>query len=157
MPADRLTRLRRRDLLRATAGAAAGGSGLAGLRPAPAASGELPALLDERVGRAKPKEGRVVLTLPDVAEDGSSVPIEVSVESPMTEADHVKTIHIFADGNPQAEVVSFHFTPACGRAAASTRMRLAKTQNVIALAETSDGSLYRTSREVQVTIGGCTG
>jgi sulfur-oxidizing protein SoxY len=85
------------------------------------------------------------------------VPIEVSVASPMTEADHIKAIHVFADGNPQAEVVSFHFTPACGRAAASTRIRLAKTQNVTALAETSDGSLYRTSREVRVTIGGCTG
>jgi sulfur-oxidizing protein SoxY len=157
MPADRLTHLRRRDLLRATAGAAAGGCGLAASRPARAASGELPALLDKRVGGTEPEPGRVVLTLPEIAEDGSSVPIEVSVESPMTEADHVKAIHVFAEGNPQPEVVSFHFTPASGRAAASTRMRLAKTQNVIALAETSDGSLYRTSREVQVTIGGCTG
>ena len=66
-------------------------------------------------------------------------------------------VSVFADGNPQPVVVSFRFTPASGRAAASTRIRLAKTQNVIALAETSDGSLYRTSREVQVTIGGCTG
>lgn len=157
MPADRLTRLRRRDLLRATAGAAAGGSGLAASRPARAAPGELPALLDKRAGGAGPEQGRIVLTLPEIAEDGSSVPLQVSVESPMTEADHVKVIHVFADGNPQPEVVSFRFTPASGRAAASTRIRLAKTQNVIALAETSDGSLYRTSREVQVTIGGCTG
>jgi len=102
-------------------------------------------------------EGRIKLDMPEIAENGLVVPINISVESPMTEADYVKSVHVFADGNPLPQVVSYHFTPACGQAAASTRMRLAQTQNVIAVAEMSDGSLYTTKAQVKVTIGGCGG
>ena len=102
-------------------------------------------------------EGRIKLDMPEIAENGLVVPINISVESPMTEADYVKSVHVFADGNPLPQVVSYHFTPACGEAAASTRMRLAQTQNVIAVAEMSDGSLYTTKAQVKVTIGGCGG
>ena len=85
------------------------------------------------------------------------VPVNVEVESPMTDADHVKTVHVFADGNPFPGVVSYRFTPACGKAAASTRMRLAQTQNIICIAEMSDGKLYMAKSNVKVTIGGCGG
>jgi len=102
-------------------------------------------------------EGRIKLDMPEIAENGLVVPINISVESPMTEADYVKSVHVFADGNPLPQVVSYHFTPACGEAAASTRMRLAQTQNVIAVAEMSDGSLFTTKAQVKVTIGGCGG
>jgi sulfur-oxidizing protein SoxY len=104
-----------------------------------------------------PSEGRITLDLPQIAENGNTVPLTVEVDSPMSEADYCKAVHIFAEGNPLPNVASFRFTPACGQAFASTRIRLAKTQNVIAVAEMSDGSLYTTKAEVKVTIGGCGG
>ncbi len=99
----------------------------------------------------------ISMDLPQIAENGNTVPLEIAVESPMTEADHVTAVHIVADGNPRPGVASFHFTPLSGRAQASTRMRLAKTQNVIAIAEMSDGKAYMSKAEVKVTIGGCGG
>jgi sulfur-oxidizing protein SoxY len=102
-------------------------------------------------------EGRVKLDIPQIAENGLVVPLNVEVESPMSAADHVKSVHIFADGNPAPHVVTYRFTAAAGRAAASTRIRLAKTQNIIAVAEMSDGSLHMAKSEVKVTIGGCGG
>jgi sulfur-oxidizing protein SoxY len=101
--------------------------------------------------------GRVKLDIPEIAENGLVVPVNVEVESPMTEADHVKAVHIFADGNPLPGVVSYRFTPDCGKAAASTRMRLAQTQNVVCVAEMSNGALFTTKAQVKVTIGGCGG
>lgn len=103
------------------------------------------------------KDGRITLELPQIAENGNTVPMTVEVESPMTDADYVKSVHIYADGNPLPDVASIHFTPANGIAKASTRMRLAKTQNVVAVAEMSDGSIFQASTEVKVTIGGCGG
>jgi sulfur-oxidizing protein SoxY len=105
----------------------------------------------------KPTEGRIKLDLPAIAENGLVVPLGIEIDSPMTDADHVKAVHIWADGNPQPGVVSFFFTPACGRASASTRMRLAQTQNIVAVAEMSDGKLFTARQEVKVTIGGCGG
>ena len=99
----------------------------------------------------------ISLDLPQIAENGNTVPLGISVESPMTDADHVTAVHIFAEGNPRPGVASIHFTPANGVAQASTRMRLAKTQNVVAVAEMSDGKAYITKAEVKVTIGGCGG
>jgi len=101
--------------------------------------------------------GRIRLDLPEIAENGLVVPINIAVESPMSETDYVKAVHVFADGNPLPQVVTYHFTPACGVAAASTRMRLAQTQNVVAVAEMADGSLYTAKAQVKVTIGGCGG
>ena len=101
--------------------------------------------------------GKLKLDVPEIAENGLVVPVNVEVESPMTEADHVKSVHVFADGNPFPDVVSYRFTPACGKAAASTRMRLAQTQNIICIAEMSDGKLYMAKSNVKVTIGGCGG
>ena len=80
-----------------------------------------------------------------------------SVESPMTKSNYVKSVYLFSDKNPGHKVAKFHFTPASGKASASTRMRMIKTQNVIAVAEMSDGSIYTGKKEVKVTIGGCGG
>lgn len=102
-------------------------------------------------------EGRVKLDVPPIAENGLVVPIGVEVESPMTEADYVKAVHVFADGNPLPGVVSYRFTPDCGKAAAATRMRLAQTQNVVCVAEMSNGTLFTAKSNVKVTIGGCGG
>ena len=109
------------------------------------------------MGDAKPTEGKLVLDLPEIAENGNTVPFTLSVESPMTEQDHVKAMHIFASGNPQLDVATFQFTPASGKAMVASRMRLAKTQDIIAVAELSDGKFLLSKRTVKVTIGGCGG
>ncbi len=109
------------------------------------------------VGDAKPSEGKVTLKLPEIAENGNTVPFSVSVESPMTADNYVKAVHIFAKGNPRPDVASFMFTPASGKAEVTSRMRLGQTQDVIALAEMSDGKVYMGKRTVKVTIGGCGG
>jgi sulfur-oxidizing protein SoxY len=108
-------------------------------------------------GDKKFDSGKVKLDVPEIAENGLVVPVNVEVESPMTDQDYVKAVHVFADGNPAPGVVSYRFTPACGKAAASTRMRLAQTQNIICIAEMSSGSLYMAKSNVKVTIGGCCG
>jgi sulfur-oxidizing protein SoxY len=101
--------------------------------------------------------GKIKLDIPEIAENGFVVPVTVDVESPMTDADYVKAVHIFAEENPQPTVVTWRFTPACGKASASTRMRLAKSQTVVCIAEMSDGSLYSAKAQVKVTVGGCGG
>jgi sulfur-oxidizing protein SoxY len=102
-------------------------------------------------------DGRIKLEVPPIAENGLVVPVNIEVESPMTDADHVKAVHLFADGNPSPNVVSYRFTPASGKAAAATRMRLAQTQNVICVAEMSNGALFTATANIKVTIGGCGG
>jgi sulfur-oxidizing protein SoxY len=101
--------------------------------------------------------GRIAIDLPTIAENGLVVPLNFKVESPMTEADFVKSVHFFADGNPNPQIASFNFTPMTPRAEAQIRIRLAQTQNIIAIAEMSDGKLYTAKQEVKVTIGGCGG
>jgi sulfur-oxidizing protein SoxY len=145
----------RRDAIRWSAAAAAAvaiGPNLAKADPA-AVEAEIKKLYADK----KAGTGRVKIDVPQIAENGLVVPINIEVESPMTDKDFVKTVHVYADGNPLPGVVSFTFTPACGKAAASARMRLAQTQNIVALAEMSDGSLFTAKTEVKVTIGGCGG
>ncbi len=115
------------------------------------------AAIKERLGGRATKEGRINLELPQIAENGNTVPIAFEVDSPMTESDYVTAVHIFADKNPLPNVATFRFTPRSGKARGSTRMRLAKTQNIVAVAEMSDGSVYMAKTEVKVTIGGCGG
>lgn len=105
----------------------------------------------------KPADGKVALDLPEIAENGNTVPFSFTVESPMTAADHVKAVHVIAPGNPRAEIGSYYFSPQSGKASASSRMRLAKTQDIVAIAEMSDGKMFMTKRAVKVTIGGCGG
>jgi sulfur-oxidizing protein SoxY len=109
------------------------------------------------VGETKPIEGRVALDMPEIAENGNTVPFTVSVESPMTDKDYVKAIHVISTGNPQPGVATFRLTPLSGKAAVASRMRLARTQDVVALAELSDGKFLQSRRSVKVTIGGCGG
>ena len=109
-----------------------------------------------RAGRSA-EEGRMTLRLPAIAENGNAVPLNIMVESPMTAADHVKAIHVFATGNPTPEIAVFHLTPAMGRATVDTRIRLGQTQDVVAFAEMADGRRFMARSEVKITIGGCGG
>ena len=102
-------------------------------------------------------EGSIELDLPEIAENGNAVKVAFSVDSPMNADNYVKAVHVMADGNPTPEVASFNFTPAMGACSASTRMRLAKTQNIVVLAEMNDGSFKQAQATVKVTIGGCGG
>ncbi len=118
---------------------------------------EARAEIDKVLAGRTPVPGGITLDLPSIAENGLVVPVTIDVASPMSEADHVTSIYLFADGNPNPLVAKFGFTAASGRASASTRIRLAQTQNVVVLAETSTGALRSVSAEVKVTIGGCGG
>jgi len=108
-------------------------------------------------GGKTPVQGKIKLDLPEIAENGNTVPMTVTVESPMTEQSHVTDVLIVADENPRSGVVTFHFSPASGVAEANTRIRLAATQDVIAVAKMNDGSFFMSSKQVKVTIGGCGG
>jgi sulfur-oxidizing protein SoxY len=85
------------------------------------------------------------------------VPLTISVDSPMTAEDHVSDIIVVAEGNPRPGLATFHLTPLSGRAEASTRIRLAATQNIVVVAKTSKGQLFAEQKPVKVTIGGCGG
>jgi sulfur-oxidizing protein SoxY len=113
--------------------------------------------LRELIGASTPVTRGIHLNLPLVSEDGSAVPLEVRVDSPMTAADHVRSIHLFAAGNPTPEVAEFHLQQAAGRAELSTRVRLNESQTVYAVALMSDGEVRLAAREVRVTVSGCLG
>lgn len=104
---------------------------------------------------AQVNKGRVTLNMPAIAENGLSVFTTIAVESPMSETDHVKAIHLFSEKNPLPLIASFHFTPAMGQAKVSTNIRLAASQKVIAIALMSDGSLWSDEKSVVVTIAAC--
>lgn len=106
-------------------------------------------------GDATVNQGRIKIELPPLVENGNAVPIGITVESPMTDKDHVKAIHVFTEKNPQPYVVSFQLGPRAGTANIQTRMRLADTQIVTAVAEMSDGSFWRDEVEVVVTMAAC--
>jgi sulfur-oxidizing protein SoxY len=101
------------------------------------------------------KPGRVKLDIPPLSENGNSVACTVTVESPMTETDHVKAIHLFNEKNPQPNVISVHLGPRAGKAHIATRIRLSDTQTVTAIAEMSDGSFWSDAANVIVTLGAC--
>ena len=113
--------------------------------------------IEKFTGGKEPAKGKVSLDLPEIAENGNTVPLTVAVESPMTAESYVKEIMILADGNPNAGVATLSFTPLSGKAEAAIRIRLAATQNVIAIAKMSDGALFTEQKVVKVTIGGCGG
>jgi sulfur-oxidizing protein SoxY len=107
------------------------------------------------LGGAQARPGRVRLDLPPLIENGNSVPLTVSVESPMTEADHVRAIHVFTEKNPQPNIISAYLGPRSGRARLVTRARIADTGSVTALAQMSDGSFWSDRVEVVVTLSAC--
>ena len=114
---------------------------------------------DWLAGHAKgaPKDGKVSLKAPEIAENGNAVPLTVSVDSEMSDKTWVKAIYIAADGNPNPGVAVYEFTPLSGKAEVSLRVRLQQTQKLVAVAEMNDGTLFTASREIKVTIGGCGG
>jgi len=143
----------RRQALGLSAGAAA----FMAFAPAFADEAATDKMLMEFTGGKSPGSGKIDLKAPEIAENGNTVPITVSVESDMTEGSYVESVTLLADGNPNPAVATFHFTPMSGEASATTRMRLAKTQNVIAVAKMNDGSVFMDKKQVKVTIGGCGG
>lgn len=114
-------------------------------------------LMRKILGDAKPVEGQIKLEIPQIAENGNTVPFTATVESPMTEADYVKTLYVLSTANPVPTIAAFHFTPLSGRASVSSRIRLALTQDIVVLAQHSTGVFVMQRREVKVTIGGCGG
>jgi sulfur-oxidizing protein SoxY len=124
-------------------------------RPARALSDELAGALRKFTGDAPTKEGRVNLDIAPLVENGNTVPITLTVQSPMTAADHVQAIAVFNEKNPQREVVACKLTPATGKAVVSTRIRLATTQQLVAVAKMSDGSCWTHTVDVIVTLAAC--
>jgi sulfur-oxidizing protein SoxY len=108
------------------------------------------------VGTAIVKTGKVKLDIPPLVENGNTVPMTVSVASPMTPDDYVKSIHVFNEKNPQPNVGNYYLGPRAGRAQVSTRIRLADSQRITAIAQLSDGSFWQTSVDVVVTLAACT-
>lgn len=149
--------LTRRQLLAFGAGAAAFGITLGRVPFALATPEDVNSKIAEIFGGVTPQSGKITLSTPEIAENGNTVPISVSVDSAMEGADLVESVTIFADGNPSPSIATFHFTAMSGVAEATTRIRLARTQNVIAVAKMADGSVFMDSKEVKVTIGGCGG
>ena len=145
----------RRRFLRDTAALA--GSVALGLSvtPAEATPDTMRAAIKRVVGEGELRQGKVKLDLPPLVENGNVVSLTVSVDSPMTDTDYVKAIHIFTERNPQPNVIGAYLGPRAGRASLSTRIRLADTQNVIAIAELSDGSFWSESVNVIVTLAAC--
>jgi len=109
----------------------------------------------EVVGASPLRTGRVKLDLPPLVDNGNTVPLAVTVDSPMTQADHVRAIHVFTEKNPQPKVISVTLGPRAGRAQIATRARIADTGQVIAIAQMSDGSFWTDRVEVVVTLSAC--
>jgi sulfur-oxidizing protein SoxY len=101
--------------------------------------------------------GKIAIDLPEIAENGNTVPLSIKVDSPMTADDYVSEILVVGDGNPNPGIVKFHLTPMSGSAEVATRIRLQTTENVIVMAKTSAGKLYTARKVVKVTVGGCGG
>lgn len=156
MPDRFFPALSRRSLFRSFGlGAAAAAAVVPAAEAAPPAIPKALDWLGQAVGGRKPVAGKIVITLPDIADNGNAVALTISVDHPMTPESYVKAIHVAADGNPRPEVLSVQFTPLSPKAEIATRMRLSRTQNVIAYAELSDGTVWSARTEVKVTIGGC--
>jgi sulfur-oxidizing protein SoxY len=147
----------RRQFLGLAGGAAVLGTvPMVTLRPAEATPALLAAAIRNVVGEAAVQAGKVKLEIPPLVENGNTVPMTVSVESPMTAENHVKSIHVFNEKNPQPNIGNFHLGPHAGRAQVSTRIRLADSQKVIAIARMSDDTFWSASADVVVTLAACT-
>jgi sulfur-oxidizing protein SoxY len=127
------------------------------LRPLAAAPGTLASAIRNVVGEAPIRIGKVKLEIPPLVENGNTVPMTVSVASAMTADDHVRSIHVFNEKNPQPNIGNFYIGPYAGRAQVSTRIRLADNQKVVAIAHLSDGSFWSATADVVVTLAACTG
>jgi sulfur-oxidizing protein SoxY len=148
----------RRRFLALTGGAAAFGTlpVAVSVRPADATPETMASAIRTVTGGANVQSGKVKLEIPPLVENGNSVPMTVSVTSPMTANDYVKSIHVFNEKNPQPNLGNFYLKPGAGRAQVSTRVRLADTQKIIAIAKLSDGSFWSATADVVVTLAACT-
>ena len=155
---DTLQATRRRFLIDTAALAGAAGIWLPlATGPASATPASMRAAIRKVVGEAPVTKGRLKIDLPPLIENGNAVSLTVAVESPMTVEDHVKAIHVFTEKNPQPNVISVQLGPRAGRATFSSRIRLADSQKVIAIAQMSDGSFWSDEIEVIVTLAACLG
>ncbi|HTB02390.1 MAG TPA: SoxY-related AACIE arm protein [Bradyrhizobium sp.] len=151
---DRSTR---RQFLGLAGGAAvAGAVPIVTLRPAQATPATLATAIRNIVGTAPVRTGKVKLDIPPLVENGNTVPMTVSVESPMKSDDYVKSIHVFNEKNPQPNIGNFYLGPRAGRAQIATRIRLADSQKITAIAQLSDGSFWSATADVVVTLAACT-
>ena len=149
-------RTRRRFLVETAALAGAAGPALRlDSDPAGATPASMQAAIRNVAGEAKLNKGRVKIDVPALIENGNAVPLTVSCESPMTQEDHVKALHVFTEKNPQPNVIGVRLGPRAGRASVSTRIRLADTQKIVAVAQMSDGSFWSDEVEVIVTLAAC--
>jgi sulfur-oxidizing protein SoxY len=147
----------RRQFLALTGGAAVlGAVPIVTLRPAEATPAMLATAMRDVTGSAVVRTGKVKLDVPPLVENGNTVPMTVSVTSPMTVEDHVKSIHVFVEKNPQPNVGNFVLGLRAGRAQVSTRIRLADSQKIVAIAKMSDGSFWSATVDVVVTLAACT-
>lgn len=126
------------------------------VRPVEATPETMASAIRTITGGASVQSGKVKLDIPPLVENGNSVPMTVSVASPMTSSDYVKSIHVFNEKNPQPNLGNFYLKPSAGRAQVSTRVRMADTQRITAIARLSDGSLWSATAEVVVTLAACT-
>ena len=125
-------------------------------RPAEATPAAMASAIRDVTGAAVVRTGKVKLEVPPLVENGNTVPMTVSVTNPMTMEDHVTSIHVFVEKNPQPNVGNFVLGPRAGRAQVSTRVRLADSQRIVAIAKLSDGSFWSASVDVVVTLAACT-
>jgi sulfur-oxidizing protein SoxY len=147
----------RRHFLSLAGGAAVMGAvPIVTVRPAEATPAMLASAIRNVVGTATVQTGKVKIDVPPLVENGNTVPLTVTVTSPMTENDYVKSIHVFNEKNPQPNIGNFYLGPRAGRAQISTRIRLADTQKIVAIARLSDGSFWSVSADVVVTLAACT-
>jgi len=147
---------RRRFLGLAGSTAVLGAIPIVTLRPVEATPAMLATAIRNVVGEAPVRTGKVKLDVPPLVENGNTVPMTVSVSNPMTSDDYVKSIHVFNEKNPQPNVGNFYLGPHAGRAQISTRIRLADSQKIVAIARLSDDSFWSTSVDVVVTLAACT-
>lgn len=147
---------RRRFLGLAGSAAAIGLVPNVSVRPVEATPETMASAVRAVVGSAPVQTGKVRLDIPPLVENGNTVPMTVSVASPMTATDYVKSIHVFNEKNPQPNLGNFFLGPRAGRAQVSTRVRLADSQKITAIARLSDGSLWSITADVVVTLAACT-
>ena len=151
VPVAHTTPPTRRQVLAVAAGMAAS----VVIRPANAAAGDLEVAIANYTGRAPVREGRVKLDIAELVDNGNVVPVTLTAESPMTATDYVRTIAVFNEKNPQRDVARFTLGPRAGKASITTRIRLAGTQKLVAVAQMSDGSYWSHTVDVIVTVVAC--
>jgi len=149
----------RRDFLKMAGAGIGAGAVVLSMTPfsAQATPESVIASMGKILGDKQLKEGRIKITLPEIAENGAAVAMRVLVDGPMTADDHVTAIHMFAEGNPLPGIGSYYLNPRNGKAEISLRVRLAKSQKIVVVAETSKGEAFLARRAVKVTLGGCGG